>query len=162
MDGNCPSKREAKNPAPAQWPRIPFGDAQIMVRRPWGLSRLARRGVPALMLAVFLRSACAAPGAPQQAPGGQSQPAQQPRRGGVLRSAELGGAPKLLHPYPEAQQLTTPWSDAATLMWASLIDFDSDTLDFIIDPRTSLATSLPAISNNGRTFTFTLRDYIKW
>lgn len=47
-------------------------------------------------------------------------------------------------------------------MWAGLIDLDYDTLDYIADPRTSMATELPRISNGGRTFTFTLRQDIRW
>jgi len=109
-----------------------------------------------LVLCVFLVSAF---GSVDAAPTAQ-QPT--PRRGGVLRSAELGGAPRLLHPYPEAQQYTSPWVDAATLMWAGLIDLDYDTLDYLVDPRTSMATQMPTISNDGRTFTFTLRDDIVW
>jgi len=74
----------------------------------------------------------------------------------------LGGAPKILHPYPESQQYTTPWSDGATLMWASLIDIDWDKVEFVADPRRSMAKEMPKITNEGRTFTFTLRDDIKW
>jgi len=47
-------------------------------------------------------------------------------------------------------------------MGSGLIDFDYDALDYAIDPRTSMATALPTITNNGRTFTYTLRDGIKW
>jgi len=96
------------------------------------------------------------------APTTLSQQPPEPRRGGVLRSAELGGAPRLLHPYPEPQQYTSPWVQAASLMWAGLIDLDYDTLDYVADPRTSMATELPTISNDGRTFTFTLRQDIRW
>ncbi len=112
-----------------------------------------------IFLCVFLVGASASV---QAAPSPQQPPPSEPRRGGVLRSAELGGAPRLLHPYPEAQQYTSPWVDAATLMWAGLIDLDYDTLDFLVDPRTSMATEMPTISNDGRTFTFTLRDDIVW
>jgi peptide/nickel transport system substrate-binding protein len=122
----------------------------------WRPSRL----LSALLVVVCMLAACASPAS--QTPSGQSAPAQTPRRGGVLRFAELGGAPPLLHPYPEAQQYTQTWIDAATLMWAGLIDLDYNTLDYIVDPRTSMAVQLPTITNNGRTFTFTLRNDIKW
>ncbi|HEX2186710.1 MAG TPA: ABC transporter substrate-binding protein [Chloroflexota bacterium] len=89
-------------------------------------------------------------------------PAQQPRKGGVLRASTLGGLPRVFHPYPEAQLNTTPHSDAWTLMGASLISIDWDKLDFRADPRTDLAREMPRISNGGRTYTFTLRDNIKW
>jgi peptide/nickel transport system substrate-binding protein len=46
-------------------------------------------------------------------------------------------------------------------MWAGLIDFDWDTLDFKVGPD-SLAREMPKISADGRTFTYTLRDDIKW
>ena len=122
------------------------------------------RLLPALLLTAVVLGGCT-PSAPQspgaQAPGAQSQ-AAPPRRGGVLRSAELGGAPPLLHPYPEPQQYSQTWIDAATLMWTGLIDLDYETLDYTIDPRTSMATQLPTITNDGRTYTFTLRDDIKW
>lgn len=148
----------AKRPFFVSWARV-FGWPPGFLTTTSGRSH---RLLPAVLAIVFVLAACAAPASTPQAPGGQPASAQTPRRGGVLRSAELGGAPRLLHPYPEAQQLTTPWADAATLMWASLIDFDTDTLDFIADPRTSLARSLPAISSSGRTYTFTLRDDTKW
>jgi peptide/nickel transport system substrate-binding protein len=49
-----------------------------------------------------------------------------------------------------------------TLIASSLIDIDYDKLDFAADPRRSLARELPTVSNDGRTFTFTLRDDLKW
>jgi peptide/nickel transport system substrate-binding protein len=76
--------------------------------------------------------------------------------------ATLGGAPKLLHPYPEPQQHTTPRSDAATLIFASLIDLDYERLDWVADPRRSLARELPRLSDGGRTLTFALRDDLVW
>jgi peptide/nickel transport system substrate-binding protein len=121
---------------------------------------MTRRLFPVLLLGVLLLASCVAPS--PQTPGVPQSGAPAPRRGGVLRFAELGGAPPLLHPYPEAQQYTQSWVDAATLMWGGLIDLDYNTLDYIVDPRTSMATALPTITNNGRTFTFTLRDDIKW
>jgi peptide/nickel transport system substrate-binding protein len=114
------------------------------------------------------KSSESAPAAPTPPPAGSktapavAETSGQPRRGGVLRAATLGGAPKVLHPYPEAQHNTTPRTDAATLIYANLIDIDYETLDFVADPRRSLATELPKVSPDGRTFTFTLRDDIKW
>jgi peptide/nickel transport system substrate-binding protein len=104
-------------------------------------------------------TAPAAP-APTAATSSTAKPAAS--SGGTLRSSELGGAPKILHPYPESQQYTTPWSDGATLMWAGLIDIDWEKVEFVADPRRSMAKEMPKISNEGRTFTFTLRDDIKW
>jgi peptide/nickel transport system substrate-binding protein len=85
------------------------------------------------------------------------------RKGGTLRASTLGGLPKVLHPYVESQGFTTPWSDAQNLIWASLISIDYDkTLDYRADPRQDLAKEMPKISADGKTFTFTLRDDIKW
>jgi peptide/nickel transport system substrate-binding protein len=57
---------------------------------------------------------------------------------------------------------TTSHSDAWNLMGAGLISIDWNTLDFTVDPRTDLATELPRVSNDGKTFTFTLRQDAKW
>lgn len=84
------------------------------------------------------------------------------QRGGTLRAATLGGAPKVLHLYQESQNNTTPLADAQTLIATSLISIDYSTLDWRADPRGDLAKDLPRISSDGRTFTFTLRDDIKW
>jgi peptide/nickel transport system substrate-binding protein len=115
-------------------------------------------------------AAPAATTAPAAAPAATTAPAAKPTEaakpvavaGGVLRSSELGGAPKILHPYVESQQFTTPWSDGSTLMWANLIDIDWEKVEFVADPRRSMAKEMPKISNDGRTFTFTLRDDIKF
>lgn len=93
-------------------------------------------------------------------PGGQL-PGQAPSRGGTLRLT-TGALPKLFHPYPEAQVHTGPHSEAWALMGVGLISLDYDKLDWAADPRQDLATQLPTISNNGRTFRFTLRDNAKW
>lgn len=108
---------------------------------------------------ILLLSACLPAGAPGQA---EQPAAPTPKRGGVLRASTLGGSPRVLHPYPEAQHNTTPRSDAFTLMGAGLIDIDWGTLDWTADPRQSLARDLPTVSADGRTYTFTLRDDIRW
>lgn len=102
------------------------------------------------------------------APPVSSSPTVQPsataaaRKGGTLRTSTLGGLPKVLHPYPEAQNYTTPWSDSNVLTWAGLISVDYDKLDYVANPQKDLAKELPKISADGKTFTFTLRDDIKW
>ncbi|TMC68832.1 MAG: hypothetical protein E6J13_13175, partial [Chloroflexi bacterium] len=99
------------------------------------------------------------------APEASSSPAatSAARKGGTLRASTLGGLPKVLHPYPEPQNNTTPASDAQNLIWAGLISVDYDkTLDYRADPKRDLAKDLPKISSDGKTFTFTLRDDIKW
>ncbi|CAA9227245.1 MAG: Oligopeptide ABC transporter, periplasmic oligopeptide-binding protein OppA, partial [uncultured Chloroflexi bacterium] len=47
-------------------------------------------------------------------------------------------------------------------MGAGLIGIDWEKLDYVADPRMHMATALPAISNGNRTYTFTLRDNLKW
>ena len=47
-------------------------------------------------------------------------------------------------------------------MWANLIDIDWEKVEFVADPRRSMAKEMPKISNDGRTFTFTLRDDLKF
>lgn len=113
-----------------------------------------------LLLLALLVSACSSP---STTPGtGGSQQQTDARRGGVLRVSTLGSAPKVLHPYPEPEHYTTLHSDAWNLMGAGLISIDWNTLDYRVDPRSDLATELPRISNNGRTYTFTLRTDAKW
>jgi peptide/nickel transport system substrate-binding protein len=120
------------------------------------LTRLTRRrmiGVTGLALAAV---ACQ-----QVGPGPTAGP--QARRGGTLRVSTLGGAPKVLHPYVEPQGFTTPHADGWALMGATLISIDYDkSLDFRADSRVDLAKEMPRVTNDGRTFTFTLRDDIKW
>jgi peptide/nickel transport system substrate-binding protein len=86
----------------------------------------------------------------------------QGRPGGTLRISTLGGLTKVFHPYPESQHNTTPHSDAWTLMGTGLIGIDWDKLDYVADPRRHMATAMPAVSNGNRTYTFTLRDNLKW
>jgi len=111
-------------------------------------------------------AATTAPAAPAAttAPAAKPTDAAKPvvTTGGILRSSELGGAPKILHPYVESQQYTTPWSDGATLMWANLIDIDWEKVEWVADQRRSMAKEMPKVTNDGRTFTFTLRDDIKF
>ena len=47
-------------------------------------------------------------------------------------------------------------------MFASLIDVDYDRLEWVADPRRSLARDLPMVSDDGLTFTFILRDDARW
>jgi peptide/nickel transport system substrate-binding protein len=85
------------------------------------------------------------------------------KKGGTLRTSTLGGLPKVLHPYPEPQGNTTPAADAQSLIWVGLLSIDYDkTLDYRADPRRDLAKEMPKVSPDGKTFTFTLRDGIKW
>jgi peptide/nickel transport system substrate-binding protein len=115
--------------------------------------------------AVTLAAAACQPVAPSasSAPAPSAAPTLAARKGGALRTSTLGGLPKVLHPYPEPQNNTTPASDAQNLIWAGLISIDYEkTLDYRADPRRDLAKEMPKVSSDGKTFTFTLRDDIKW
>lgn len=114
--------------------------------------------VALLGLGLALAACTSATPTPPSGPG----PEVSPREGGTLRVSTLGGAPKVLHPYPESQQYTSSLVDAATLMYTGLISLDWDTLEFVANPRYNLAKDLPHVSPDGRTFTFTLRDDITW
>lgn len=104
----------------------------------------------------------AEPGPTGTAAPAASSPAAQARKGGTLRASTLGGLPKVFHPYNEAQHNTTPHADAWTLMDAGLISIDWDKLDYRADPRGDMARELPKVSNGNRTYTYTLRDDLKW
>jgi peptide/nickel transport system substrate-binding protein len=83
--------------------------------------------------------------------------------GGLIRAA-LGNLSKTLHPYPDSAAYTQAWMDAAALIWGgadgggALLAFDWDALDY----RPAMATAMPFISTDSKTFTFTLRDDLKW
>ncbi|MCA1648524.1 MAG: ABC transporter substrate-binding protein [Chloroflexi bacterium] len=87
-----------------------------------------------------------------------------PAASGPLVEAALGNLSKTLHPYPDSASYSQPWVDAAGLIWGGadggggLLAFDWDALDY----RPAMATALPRVSSNGTTFTFTLRDNLKW
>jgi peptide/nickel transport system substrate-binding protein len=123
---------------------------------------LTRRRLIQLSAVTAAAIACQ-PVAPAASPTSSVAPTSAAKKGGTLRASTLGGLPKVLHPYPEPQNNTTPASDAQNLIWAALISIDYDkTLDWRADSRRDLAKDLPKISADGKTFTFTLRDDIKW
>jgi peptide/nickel transport system substrate-binding protein len=112
-----------------------------------------------LLMAMTIPTVVSAPGpSPTLAQTGGAEP----RRGGILRVAMLGNIPRALHPYPEPRLNTSSLSDALALMTSGLLDFDWETLDYTVHPDTSMAASLPTVSPNGRTYTFTLRNDIQW
>jgi peptide/nickel transport system substrate-binding protein len=101
-------------------------------------------------------AAAASPAAPTAAaaPGGASQP---------LTIASLASLSKTLHPYPDNASFTQSWEDAANLIWASdggggLLEFNWDKLEY----QPAMAREMPRVSQDGKTYTFTLRDDIKW
>jgi peptide/nickel transport system substrate-binding protein len=86
-----------------------------------------------------------------------------PPTGGLIE-ASLGNLSKTLHPYPDAAAYTGPWIDATSLIWGGadggggLLAFDWETLDY----RPAMATQMPNVTADGKTFTFTLRDGLNW
>jgi len=81
-----------------------------------------------------------------------------------LIEASLGNLSKTLHPYPDAAGYTSTWVDAAALIWGQaeggggLLAFDWDALAY----KPAMAKDLPKVSSDGKTFTFQLRDDLKW
>src|SRR5687768_9607138 len=95
------------------------------------------RAACVLVFVAMASTACRPGSAPGQPGGGE------PKRGGTLYVSTLGGAPKVLHPYPEPQNLTTPLGDASALMWAGLINIDYNTLEWTADQSRSMAKEMP-------------------
>ncbi|MCC6629743.1 MAG: ABC transporter substrate-binding protein [Chloroflexi bacterium] len=84
--------------------------------------------------------------------------AAKPQTGGSLTTAELGALTKTLHPYPDNASYTSTWTQAASFIWnGGLLAFDGDTLEYKPDMATAYK-----VSEDGKTFTFTLRDDLKW
>jgi peptide/nickel transport system substrate-binding protein len=92
------------------------------------------------------------------------QATSTPGSNGALIEAALGNLSKTLHPYPDSASYTQSWIDAAALIWGgaegsgALLAFDWEALTY----RPAMATDLPKVSQDGKTFTFTLRDDLKW
>lgn len=78
--------------------------------------------------------------------------------GGAFVIAELGPLPKTLHPYPDSAAYSAPWANIAGLIWnGALLDLDANSLEYV-----PYMASEWNVSPDGRTFTFTLRDGLKW
>jgi peptide/nickel transport system substrate-binding protein len=91
-------------------------------------------------------------------------PTRAPAANGALVEAAVGNLSKTLHPYPDSASYTQAWLDVAALIWGgadgggALLAFDWDALDY----RPAMAAAMPKISADARTYTFTLRDDLKW
>jgi peptide/nickel transport system substrate-binding protein len=91
-------------------------------------------------------------------------PTSTPGSNGALLQAALGNLSKTLHPYPDSASYTQSWIDAAALIWGgaegggALLAFDWEALTY----RPAMASDMPKVSQDGKTFTFTLRDDLKW
>ncbi|MBV9893999.1 MAG: ABC transporter substrate-binding protein [Chloroflexi bacterium] len=142
------------------------------------------RGLAGLSLVL---GACTAPG-PSGAPASQATPAPPPTSapaggatstaapaaaatsapapaasGQTLTIASLANLSKTLHPYPDAASYTQSWTDIAILLWGGhgaggLLAFDWDNLEY----KPAMATDMPKVSADGKTYTFTLRNDLKW
>jgi len=112
------------------------------------------------LLSLALLASCTSPAptstSSQQPSGGEG------KKGGVLRVSWLGNPPKVLHPYPEPQYNGESLGDVSSLFTSGLISFDWDKLDYWVNPDEAMAVDLPTASADGKTFTFTLRDGMKW
>ena len=78
--------------------------------------------------------------------------------------AAPGNLAKTLHPYPDSASYTQAWIDVAALIWGGadggggLLAFDWDALDH----QPAMARQMPQVSGDGKTYTFVLRDDLKW
>jgi peptide/nickel transport system substrate-binding protein len=112
----------------------------------------------------------AAPAKPAEAtkPAAESKPAAPAKpdagkpgvgeAGGTFVTAEIGPLPKILHPYPDSAAYTDIGNSVARLIWnAGFLDLDANTLEY--GPYMASEWN---VSPDGRTFTFKLRDGLKW
>jgi peptide/nickel transport system substrate-binding protein len=122
----------------------------------------APTSVPTAVAPVSTATTAAPEVAPTPAPA-QPSPTLAPVSGALIEAA-LGNLSKTLHPYPDSASYTQPWIDAAALIWGgadghgALLAFDWEALDY----RPAMATDMPKVSQDSKTFTFTLRDDLKW
>lgn len=92
---------------------------------------------------------------PAAAPPAAPKPAAA---GGTFAIASLGPLPKTLHPYPDAASYDSSWSQAARIIWSGgLLEQDATTFEY----RGDMASEW-IVSPDGRTFTFKLKDGLKW
>src|SRR4051794_32432788 len=121
---------------------------------------LKQRALIWLLTAATLLAACTSPSQGTSNP--QTQPSGEAKKGGTLRVAWMGNPPKVLHPYPDPPSNTSTLSDVTGLFMAGLISFNADTLEYYVNPDDAMAAAMPTVSSDGKTYTFTLRDGLKW
>jgi peptide/nickel transport system substrate-binding protein len=86
------------------------------------------------------------------------QPAGPTTPGGTFVIAAIGPLPKNAHPYPDSAAYSDGWTQVARLIFGGgLIDQDANSLEYL-----PYAASEWNISPDGKTFTFKLRDGMKW
>lgn len=107
--------------------------------------------------------AAASPAAAKPAASGSpaaeaAKPAAGTVPGGTFTIASIGPLPKTVHPYPSSADYSSGWTEVARLIYGGgLIDQDANTLEYA--PYSAKEWS---ISPDGKTFTFKLRDDLKW
>ena len=80
------------------------------------------------------------------------------KKGGTFTSVSLSQLASTLHPYPSDADFTSSWQDVATYIFAGgLITYDYTTLKYDL----SFAKDM-TVSADAKTFTFTLKDGMKW
>lgn len=91
-------------------------------------------------------------------PAAGAKPAGPTTPGGTFVIASIGPLPKNAHPYPDSAAYSDGWTQVARLIFGGgLIDQDANTLEYM-----PYAASEWSISPDGKTFTFKLRDGMKW
>ncbi len=112
----------------------------------------------------------APPPAATSAPAAAAKPTAAPTTAATTSSAaplieaSISNLSKTLHPYPDAASYTGTWVDVASMLWGGaegsggLLAFDWNNLAY----KAAMAKDLPKVSADGKTFTFTLRDDLKW
>jgi peptide/nickel transport system substrate-binding protein len=133
--------------------------------------RTLRLAVVGLLLAACAQPAAPAPTAAPTAGGTPSGATRQAtasanmaaaagaQASGPLIEVSLANLTKTLHPYPDSASYTQSWIDAANLIWGgSLLSFDWNNLTY----TASMAKDLPTVSADGKTYTYTLRDDLRW
>jgi peptide/nickel transport system substrate-binding protein len=84
--------------------------------------------------------------------------------GPTLSIASLANLSTTLHPFPDAASYTQSWIDESILLWGGgdgmggLLSFDWDKLEY----RPAMAADMPRVSQDGKTYTFTLRNDLIW
>ena len=91
-------------------------------------------------------------------PAADAKPSAPTTPGGTFVIASIGPLPKNAHPYPDSAAYSDGWTQVARLIFGGgLLDQDANTLEYV-----PYAASEWSISPDGKTFTFKLRDDLKW
>lgn len=143
----------SQTPAPAK-PTEPAAPAKPAEQKPAAAAPAATApGTAASPVA-----AAPSPVAGAAAGAGAPKPAAGTVPGGTFVIASIGPLPRTVHPYPNSADYSNGWVEVAKLIYGGgLLDQDANTLEYI--PYSAKEWS---ISPDGKTFTFKLRDDLKW